>query len=97
MYEYVSRVLQAAIFRSDSLIFSSQAAIFRSDSKSINCRSKAAIFRSFAKQSSHDIRNMRGPGAQNDSAFSTASSGERRVRPRVVRRTTLHVWARCLP
>ena len=58
---------------------------------------KAAILRSFAKQSSHDIRNMRGPGAQNDSAFSTASSGERRVRPRVVRRTTLHVWARCLP
>ena len=66
-------------------------------SKSINRRSKAAILRSFAKQSSHDIRNMRGPGAQNDSAFSTASSGERRMRPRVVRRTTLHVWARCLP
>ena len=48
-----------------------------------------------AKQSSHE--NIRGPGAQNDSALFIASSGDRRLRPRVFRRTILHVWGRCFP
>ena len=62
-----------------------------------NSLSKLAILLSFAKQSSHE--NIRGPGAQNDSALFIASSGDRRLRPRVFCRTTciLQVWGRCFP